>query len=261
MDIDLPSNHRQPPAMALAVATIVAAGVTGLAVAGLTWTLDRPTAQSAVAPPDMTAFDPTPSTNASIDTPGWAEALGLPPPAPVAPVAGGPAAVEGVGTATQPSPTAPEEAARRAAAARRPIVGPTASANRSTPTATGAATSTAAPTAAPPGTSATSAPGALDSPDALDSPGGTGAGGFAADPAPGDPATAGDPAAGLAADPDGDVDGDVDAEPVPTETVAPGNGRRRWDGPRRTWQDEPRPAPAQQWGGPFGGVPNLFPWG
>ncbi|GAA0917533.1 hypothetical protein [Virgisporangium aurantiacum] len=251
MDFELANNRgRTPPGMALAAAAIVAAGVTGMAVAGLTWALDRP----AGTPHDVAAVGPTPSPSATspIDTPGWAEALGLPAPAPV--TSGGDAVpVDGVGPAARPVVPGTEEATRRAAAARRPVAGPTASAVRLTPTATNAAAAPApAPTSA--SSSAASDPGAAD-PGAAD-PGGAGDPG-ASDPGAADPG-AGDPGVldpGLA-DPGAD-------DPTATETTAPDTDRRNWEAPRRQWRDQPRQQPADPapWNGPFGDFPRLFPWG
>ncbi|GIJ66393.1 hypothetical protein [Virgisporangium ochraceum] len=267
MDFDLPGDRSRttvpvPPGMALAVATIVAAGVTGLAVAGLTWTLDRPAEIRTGAPPEV-AFErsPEPSATGPIDTPGWAEALGLPAPAPVTsggdPAGAVPAPPVPPGLSGVSGPSGPEETARRAAAARRPVVGPTASV-RSTPNAAAAApTAGTAPAAG--STVAGSAPAVAGSGPVVAGSATAGSGGDGTtDPgAVTDPATgpvtdaAGDPAAGLAAG--------ADAEPTAAETTAP---RRRWEPPRRTWHDdEPQPAPAPQWGGPFGDFPRMFPWG
>jgi hypothetical protein len=255
MDFELTNNRgRTPPGMAVAAAVIVAAGVTGMAVAGLTWALDRP----AGTPVDVAAYGPSPSPSATapIETPGWAEALGLP--APVVVPSGGDPAAQSVLPGTHVLPGT-EEAARRAAAARRPVVGPTASATRSKPTATNAA---AAP--APIGSSSTtptadpgaSDPGALDpgasDPGTLD-PGFAGAG--STDPGTTDPGTT-DPGSedpGL-----GDPGSD---EPTATETTAPDTGRRNWEAPRRQWRDQPEPADPAPWNGPFGDFPRLFPWG
>lgn len=257
MDFELANDRgRTPPGMALAAAAIVAAGVTGMAVAGLTWALDRP----AAAPPDVAAAvgpTPSPSVTSPIDTPGWAEALGLPTPAPV--TSGGDAVpADGAGTAGRPVVPGTEEATRRAAAARRPVAGPTAATVRSTPTMTNAA---AAPAPASSISASAADPGAV-APTASD-PGVLGAS---------DPGTAGTGTAGPGASDPGVLDpgladpGTADpgtGDPTATETTAPDTGRRNWEAPRRQWRDQPRQQPADPapWNGPFGDFPRLFPWG
>lgn len=223
MDLELPSTRgRSSPGMALAVATIVAAGVTGMAVAGLTWALERPAEQSTGAAPDLARFGPTPSSSASgpVETPGWADTLGLPVPEPL-PSGGEPVVTEGVGTAAQPAAPGTEEATRRAAAARRPIaVGPKPA---------------AAVTAAP----ASPAPVLPSEPAAI-------------------PSTDPDPDV---VEPDPGFEDPGFEEPVATETTEPDRGGRDWEAPRSQWRDQPRQAPAPApWSGPFGNFP-AFPWG
>jgi hypothetical protein len=103
-----PSPYRS--GFALAVATAVAAGITGAGVGGLAWMYGRIVGDDRTAATDIAMADGTATPSAAARPPLWADTLGVPavppvataaPAAPAAPVSGRGAAGGAAGTATK----------------------------------------------------------------------------------------------------------------------------------------------------------------